>query len=81
MNDRMELEPAAFLDRLERTAWRTEHPLAAQTRAFWQFRRPKYEMRTRLGKSLSKPRLWEAQPFAPDHSCRQMRVAAIHSLP
>jgi pimeloyl-ACP methyl ester carboxylesterase len=26
MNDRVELEPAAFLDRLERTAWRTETP-------------------------------------------------------
>ena len=26
MNDRVELEPAAFLNRLERTAWRTETP-------------------------------------------------------
>jgi pimeloyl-ACP methyl ester carboxylesterase len=26
MDDRVELEPAAFLDRLERTAWRTETP-------------------------------------------------------
>jgi pimeloyl-ACP methyl ester carboxylesterase len=31
MNDRVELEPAAFLDRLERSAWRTETPCGEGT--------------------------------------------------
>ncbi len=34
MNDRIELEPAAFLDRLERTAWRTETPCGDGTMAW-----------------------------------------------
>jgi pimeloyl-ACP methyl ester carboxylesterase len=31
MNDRVELEPAAFLDRLERTAWKTQTPCGEGT--------------------------------------------------
>jgi len=34
MNDRVELEPAIFLDRLERTAWRTETPCGEGTMAW-----------------------------------------------
>jgi pimeloyl-ACP methyl ester carboxylesterase len=34
MNDRVELEPAAFLDRLERNAWRTESPCGDGTMAW-----------------------------------------------
>ena len=34
MNDRIALEPAAFLDRLERTAWRTETPCGEGTMAW-----------------------------------------------
>jgi pimeloyl-ACP methyl ester carboxylesterase len=37
MDDRVELEPAAFLDRLERTAWRTETPCGNGTMVWWSW--------------------------------------------